>query len=98
MSQESSAGEKALYFIFGAMIGAMTALLFAPRSGEETRRLIASKAREGAELVVNRAKTVAEKTAEIVEKGKEILQEQRDSLSAAVEAGKQAYREEKNKV
>jgi len=98
MSEQSNAGEKALYFVLGAMIGAVTALLFAPRSGVETRQLIASKAREGADIVAARAKAVAEKTADYVERGKGILQQQRDSLSAAVDAGKQAYREEKNKV
>jgi gas vesicle protein len=98
MSNESSAGEKALYFMFGAMIGAATALLLAPRSGVETRKLIMSKAREGADVVASRAKSVVGKTSEYVERGKEILQQQRDQLTAAIEAGKQAYREEKDKA
>ena len=75
MSNESSAGEKALYFMVGAMIGAATALLLAPRSGVETRKLIMSKAREGADVVTNRAKTVVGKTSEYVERGKELLQQ-----------------------
>ena len=45
MSEEASTGEKALYLMLGAMIGAATALLLAPRSGEETRKLLLSKAR-----------------------------------------------------
>jgi gas vesicle protein len=98
MSHESTAGEKALFLVLGAAIGAATALLFAPRSGEETRKLIATKAREGADLIANRTKAVAGKTSEFVERGKEILQQQRDQLSAASEAFKQAYREEKSKV
>jgi gas vesicle protein len=98
MSEQSSTGEKALYFILGAMIGATTALLLAPRSGVETRKLIMTKAREGADVISNRAKAVAEKTSEYVGRGKEILQQQRDSLTAAFEAGKQAYREEKDKA
>jgi gas vesicle protein len=98
MSEESGAGEKVLFLMLGAVIGAATALLFAPRSGAETRKLIASKAREGAEMVANRTKAVAEKTSDYVERGKELLQHQRDSIAAAFEAGKQAYREEKDKV
>ncbi len=98
MSDESNVGEKALYFMLGAMIGAATALLLAPRSGVETRRLIASKAREGADVIANRTKTVVGKTTEFVERGKELLQQQRDSLAAALEAGKQAYKEEKDKA
>ena len=89
---ESNSGEKALFFIVGAAIGAVTALLFAPRSGEETRKMIVSKAREGAENIVR------EKTSEYLDKGKEVVQQQRESLNAALEAGKKAYREEKDKA
>ncbi len=98
MSEQSGAGEKALFFILGAFIGAATALLLAPRSGEETRKLIASKAREGADYVANRSRTVADKTTSYIDRGKEILQQQRDQLAAAIEAGKQAYAEEKDKA
>lgn len=98
MSDDSSAGEKALYFVLGAAIGAATALLLAPRSGVETRKLILSKARDGADVVSTRAKAVAEKTTEYVDRGKEMIQQQRDQISAAIEAGKRAYREEKEKA
>ena len=91
MSEEAGAGEKALYLLLGAMIGAATALLLAPRSGVETRKLLISKAREGADLVASRTRAVAGKTSEI-------LQQQRDQLAAALEAGKQAYKEEKEKA
>lgn len=98
MSEETGTAEKALFFVLGAFIGAATALLLAPRSGEETRRLIASKAREGADFVASRSRNVADKTTSYIDKGKEILQQQRDQLAAALEAGKQAYREEKDKA
>jgi gas vesicle protein len=98
MSNESTAGEKALFLLLGAAMGAAAALLLAPRSGEETRKLIVTKARESADLIANRTKVVAGKTSEYVDRGKEILQQQRDQLSAATEAFKQAYREEKEKA
>ena len=98
MSEETGTGEKALYFILGAFIGATTALLLAPRSGEETRKLIASKARESTDYMATKGRTVAEKTSSYIDRGKEILQQQRDQLAAAIEAGKQAYTEEKDKT
>jgi gas vesicle protein len=98
MSEGSSTGDKALYFIMGGFIGAAIALLFAPRSGEETRKLIATRARESADTLTSRTRTAAEKASSYVERGKEILQQQRDQLSAAIEAGKQAYNEEKEKA
>lgn len=97
MSEETGAGEKALYLMLGAAIGAVTALLFAPRSGEETRKLIVTKARESADTVAAQTKTVTGKTSEYLDHGKEVVQHQRDSLNAALEAGKKAYREEKEK-
>jgi len=98
MSEESTAGEKALYLLLGAAIGAAAALVFAPRSGEETRKLIITKAREGADGVASQTRTVKEKTSEYVDRGKEVVQQQRESLNAALDAGKKAYREEKEKV
>jgi gas vesicle protein len=97
MAEETRVGEKALFFILGGFIGAAIALLLAPRSGEETRRLIAMKTRESADFIASRAKEVSEKTGGLVDRGKELLQQQRDQLAAALEAGKQAYREEKDK-
>ncbi|MEJ2109785.1 MAG: YtxH domain-containing protein [Acidobacteriota bacterium] len=98
MSDESTTGEKALFLVLGAAIGAIAALLFAPRSGEETRQLIASKAREGADTVTAQTKSVKEKTSGYLDRGKDMVQQQRDSLNAALEAGKKAYREEKDKA
>jgi gas vesicle protein len=98
MSGESCSGEKALFFMVGAAIGAATALLLAPRSGAETRKLIAARARESADVVANRSKTVADMASTYLDRGKEALQHQKDQLSAAFEAGKQAYMEEKDKA
>ncbi|MDR0842424.1 MAG: YtxH domain-containing protein, partial [Acidobacteriota bacterium] len=61
MSDEVCAGEKALFFLVGGAIGAAAALLLAPRSGAETRKLIVTKAREGADVVTARSKVVADK-------------------------------------
>jgi len=98
MSGDACSGEKTLFFLVGAAIGAATALLLAPRSGAETRKLIAARAREGADVVVNQSKMVADVASTYLDRGKETLQHQRDHLSAAFEAGKQAYLEEKDKA
>ena len=98
MAEETNVGEKALFFILGGFVGAAVALLLAPRSGEETRRLIVQKTREGADYIASRSKDVSEKTSGLIDRGKELLQQQRDQLAAALEAGKQAYREEKDKT
>lgn len=98
MSSESGTGEKALFFVLGAFVGAATALMLAPRSGEETRRYLASKARERVDQMSKQGRDIADKASAYVGKGKGYIEQQRDQLTAAFEAGKQAYKEEKEKA
>jgi gas vesicle protein len=76
----AEAGTVILAFVLGAVTGAAVALLMAPVSGEETRRMLAARAREGRER--------AEETAR---QGREFLNQQRETLSSAVERGREAY-------
>lgn len=91
---ENNDGSKFLYFLTGLSIGALVGVMFAPQSGEETRELLADKATEGREYLLRRSRELREQADGFVERGKGILNEQRDHLAAAVEAGKQAYRAE----
>ena len=81
------------YFFLGLGIGVAVGILFAPKSGEETRGLILDKANEGKDYLRKRGEDLRETAGEYVEKGKTVVARQKDQLSAAVEAGKQAYRE-----
>lgn len=81
------------YFFLGLGLGVAAGLLFAPKTGEETRNLIRSKADEGREYLKQQTGTLKESANEAVERGKSAVTRQRDNLAAAVEAGKQAYRE-----
>jgi gas vesicle protein len=86
-----------LYFLLGGLAGAAVALLYAPRSGRETREMLGEKLREGAELV-SRSREMFDEAGEYVERGKDTLERRRDRLAAAIDAGRQAYREEKDKM
>ena len=98
MSGDACSGEKTLFFLVGAAIGAAAALLLAPRSGAETRKLIANRAREGADAVANGSKAVTDVASTYLDRGKEALHHHKEQLAAAFEAGKQAYLEEKEKA
>lgn len=91
---EDNEGSRFIYFLAGLGIGALVGVLFAPQSGEETRDLLAGKAGESREYLLRRSRELREQASDYVERGKGILTEQRDHLTAAVEAGKQAYRAE----
>lgn len=84
---------KLSYFFLGLGLGVAVGVLFAPKSGDETRELLRSKANEGADFVKRRGVELREQATEAVEKGKQTVQRHKDNLSAAVEAGRQAYRD-----
>jgi gas vesicle protein len=105
MDDDRSGGGAAgvvLSFVVGGLTGAALAILFAPRSGKETRELLGEKLREGAERgrdlkerVVARGRHLADEAGEYVDRQREVLKESRDRLAAAVEAGRETYRGEK---
>jgi gas vesicle protein len=77
---DSAAATVVVAFVLGAITGAAVALLMAPASGEETRRALADKAREG-----------RERAAEAAKQGREFVNRQRDTLSSAIDRGREAY-------
>lgn len=80
-------------FLLGLGVGVAIGMLFAPKSGEETRQLIKDKAGEGGEYLKQRGTELKDTATGWVDKGKETLNRQKDTLNDAMEAGKQAYRE-----
>jgi len=80
MSDDRGAGGVMVAFMLGAIAGAAVALLVAPASGEETRRKLGEKAREG-----------RDKASEAARQSREFLRNQRDGLSTAFERGKEAF-------
>ncbi len=117
--EESSIATKLSYLIIGGGIGAVLALLFAPKSGQELRGDIADATRKGIEksketaaqiqerageyYEVSREKasefyqTAQEKAEDLTEKAKAAAARAANPFSAAIEAGKDAYTQEKRK-
>jgi gas vesicle protein len=75
-----AAGTVIVAFVLGALTGAAVALLTAPATGEETRRVLADKAREG-----------QQRATEAARQGREFVNRQRDNISSAIERGREAY-------
>ncbi len=90
MAEESS---KFSYFAFGLGLGLAVGVLFAPKSGEETREYIRAKADEGKDYLRQRGEVLRDQAGDLVDRGRTVINRQRDHLTAAVEAGKQAYRD-----
>ncbi len=124
---DSSATTKLTYLLIGGGIGALLALLFAPKSGEELRGDIADVTRKGLEkgketaaqlqekageyyevtrekageyyqVASEKAGELKNKAGEVVERAKSAASSTANPFTAAIEAGKEAYTEEKRKT
>lgn len=79
---DNNAGTVVVAFVLGAIAGAAVALLMAPSSGDETRRILGEKAREG-----------REKAEEAARQSREFLNRQKETFASAVERGREAYQQ-----
>jgi len=91
-----------MYFLMGMGAGAVLTMLYAPRSGSETRDLVTKRAREGAdyakrsasqggEYLKHQAEQLKDTAAETLERGKAAAMAPIQNFSKVMEAGKQAY-------
>jgi gas vesicle protein len=85
-SEGTGAGSILVAFLLGTVAGAAVALLFAPAAGHETREFLSEKAREG-----------RDRAAEAAQKTREVINRQKDTIASAIERGREAYREVRDK-
>lgn len=81
-NDSGAAGSIITAFALGAVAGAAAALLMAPASGDEMRRNLAGKAREG-----------VDKAAEAAKQAREFAEKHRGTVSTAIERGREAYQQ-----
>ena len=115
-----SVSTRLTYLLIGGGIGAVIALLFAPKSGQELRGDIADatrkgidKSREAAQQLGDRAgeyyeatrgraaelySQASERVSEVAQTARDAASRQTGTLTAAIDAGKKAYQEEKRKT
>ena len=82
MASNDNSGSILLAFILGAVRGAAVALLYAPASGDETRRYLGERAREG-----------RDRAAEMAEKGRQTVNQGRETLTTAIDRGREAFQQ-----
>ncbi|MBL8188323.1 MAG: YtxH domain-containing protein [Acidobacteria bacterium] len=112
-----NSGDKLVFFLIGAGIGAVTALLFAPKAGSELRSEIADATKKGLDYARDTGRDIGERAqdyyhtgveratdltsrgreavGDLTQRGKELITNQKAQFAAAIEAGKQGYREAK---
>jgi gas vesicle protein len=82
-----------MWFLAGLGFGALLGVLYAPRSGRETREAIKNSAQEGSEYLKTRGREARDTMNQWVDRGKDVVGQQKDKISAAIDASRQAYRE-----
>jgi len=75
--QEQSISRIAWFFT-GALIGATVAILYAPKSGRETRRVIADKTQQGRDAVESAGDNVLDASREMFERGRKLVDDAAD--------------------
>jgi len=93
-----STGSMVVAFFVGGIIGAGIALLTAPQSGRETREKIKEYTDEAKEKIKNAADDARVKIADTLKSGRDMVAEKKSIVGAAVEAGKKAMEEEKQRI
>jgi gas vesicle protein len=114
---DGSGGDKLVYFLVGAGLGAITALLFAPKAGSELRSELADATKKGLDYARDTGRDLSERATEyyhtgveraseattrgkeavneLTDRGKDAVTRQKAQFAAAIEAGRQGYREAK---
>ena len=88
-----SDGSSFLWFLAGLGVGAVVGVLYAPKSGDETRDVIRSKAQESAERARHHARRAREQANDWMDRGRDVVNQQKEQFRSAYEAGRQAYNE-----
>ncbi len=86
-------GNSFVWFLAGLGLGALVGVLYAPRSGSETRDALRARAEEGRDYVNSRAREAREQATEWVDRSRDAVTQQKEQFRAAYEAGRQAYHE-----
>jgi gas vesicle protein len=82
-----------LWFLAGLGFGALMGVLYAPRSGRETRDALMNTAQEGGEYIKTRGREAKETVSQWVDRGKDVVSQKKEQISSAIDATRQAYRE-----
>jgi gas vesicle protein len=86
------------YFLVGLGVGSLIGILFTPKSGEDTREYLSQKVNEGSEYAQKKAQELRVRAEDLVRRGKEVVNQEKETIAAAVDEGREAYQPEKAKA
>ena len=86
------------YLVVGLGIGSALGVLFAPKSGQQTRGYVVKKTKEEIEHARKKASELRNRAEETVELAKERILEAKGHIAAAIDAGRETYQRERLKT
>ena len=86
-------GNTFVWFLAGLGLGALVGVLYAPRPGSETRDALRARAEEGRDYMRSRAREARDQASDWMDRGRNVVSQQKDQFRAAYVAGRQAYQE-----
>lgn len=84
-----------LGFLSGAALGAVAALLLAPRPGRESRDMLRGYAKRAEDRLRDLVDEAGHQIEEVVEQGRDYLESKKSVLREAFDAGREAMRRER---
>jgi gas vesicle protein len=66
------------WFLVGACIGAAVAVLYAPKSGKETRQYLGAKVQQSKDAVADTSSNIVEASRDMFERGKQLVDDAAD--------------------
>ena len=73
MSDEADYSGRLTWFLTGAAIGAAVAILLAPKSGKDTRKILAKTGQRGKEALEDTGKDIADAGRDMFERGRKLV-------------------------
>lgn len=95
MANRNAIGKVVIIFLAGGAVGALSGLLFAPRSGAETRQKIKKTSSDAGNKVKEKLGEAKSGVVHLFSRGKEKVKDIKTEIQDTVEVGKEVYNKKK---
>lgn len=82
---------KVIWFLTGAAVGSALALLFAPQSGEETRRYLGKKAREGRDKLADLGSDALDRGRDLYARGQDLAEDAAELMEDGLDRARRTF-------
>jgi len=90
MSDDNNSSKNIGWFLAGLSLGAVAAILYAPKSGRETRKAIVTGMDDGREYLASLGRNARQQVSDWVDSGKEMVSGKKRQINAAIDAVREA--------